>query len=112
MRMSVPPPESRRSKNLRRWREKASSIYDVAMDSTPGPRDPASEPAAGLHREEQGEAEKRPPAWIVPAVAITVLSVGGWYIIQNLSETSKMEDCTMAGRHNCVEPIDTSKVGR
>jgi hypothetical protein len=75
----------------------------AVMDSPPRP----PEPTAGTRGE-----EKPPPAWIVPAVMITVLTVGGWYIIQNLSETSKMEDCTMAGRHNCVPPIDTSKVGR
>ena len=46
--------------------------------------------------------EKPPPRWVLPAVMITVLVVGGWFIIQNLSDTSRMEDCQMSGRHNCV----------
>jgi hypothetical protein len=54
--------------------------------------------------------EKPPPRWVLPAVMITVLVVGGWFIIQNLSDTSRMEDCQMAGRHNCVPPIDTSQM--
>ncbi len=51
-----------------------------------------------------------PPRWILPAVMITVLTVGGWFIIQNLWATSKLEDCTMSGRKNCVAPIDTSQM--
>jgi hypothetical protein len=43
---------------------------------------------------------------------IAILTVGGWFIIQNLADTSKLEDCTMSGRRNCVPPIDTSKLGR
>lgn len=58
------------------------------------------------------ESSKPPPRWVLPAIVIPVLVVGGWYIIQNLSDTSRMEDCEMAGRHNCVPSIDTSKVGR
>jgi hypothetical protein len=71
------------------------------MDASPPPS-PPPEPRAL-----PDDDEKRPPTWVVPAVMITILTVGGWYVIQNLSETSKMEDCTMAGRHNCVAPIDS-----
>ncbi len=53
-----------------------------------------------------------PPRWVLPAIAITTLTVGGWYIIQNLAATSKLEDCTMSGRRNCVPPIDTSGMSR
>lgn len=52
------------------------------------------------------------PRWVLPVVMIATLTIGGWFIIQNLTDTSKMEDCQMAGRHNCVPPIDTSKLGR
>jgi hypothetical protein len=52
------------------------------------------------------------PRWVLPAIIIATLTVGGWFIIQNLAATSKMEDCTMSGRRNCVQPIDTSKLGR
>jgi hypothetical protein len=54
--------------------------------------------------------EKPPPRWVLPLVMITVLTVGGWFIVQNLAATSQMEDCQMAGRHNCVPPIDTSQM--
>jgi len=53
-----------------------------------------------------------PPRWVLPAIMITVLTIGGWFIIQNLWETSKLEDCTMSGRKNCVAPIDTSQMGK
>lgn len=59
---------------------------------------------------EAPDEEKRPPSWILPVVMVSILTIGGWYVIQNLSDNSRMEDCTMAGRHNCVPPIDTSKL--
>jgi hypothetical protein len=43
---------------------------------------------------------------------ISTLTIGGWFIIQNLADTSKMEDCQMSGRRNCVPPIDTSKLSK
>ena len=57
-------------------------------------------------------AEDKPPVprWFLPAVIISTLTIGGWFIVQNLADTSKLEDCEMAGRHNCVPPIDTSKL--
>jgi hypothetical protein len=73
------------------------------MDASPPPSPPL--PSAE-------DDEKRPPTWVVPLVMISVLTLGGWYVIQTLSDTSRMEDCTMAGRHNCVPPIDTSNGGR
>jgi hypothetical protein len=70
----------------------------------PEPTKPAR-PRRAARRE-----EPPPPRWVVPAVMITILVVGGWFIIQNLTETSRMEDCQMAGRKNCVAPIDTSNM--
>jgi hypothetical protein len=56
--------------------------------------------------------EERSPARVAFfVVSIAVLIVGGWYLVNGLADTSKMEDCEMAGRRNCVPPIDTSKVG-
>ena len=52
------------------------------------------------------------PRWVLPAIIIATLTVGGWFIIQNLTATSRMEDCQMSGRKNCVQPIDTSKLPR
>ena len=54
--------------------------------------------------------ESSPLRWVVPAVMISVLIVGGWFLIQSLAANSKMEDCVMAGRRNCVAPIDTSNM--
>jgi hypothetical protein len=50
---------------------------------------------------------KRNP--LVFFVVFLVLAVMGWFLIQNLSATSKLQDCMMAGRKNCA-PIDTSNV--
>lgn len=57
-------------------------------------------------------ADEQPPLprWILPVIMIATLTIGGWFVIDNLSATSKMEDCTMSGRRNCVPPIDTSKL--
>jgi hypothetical protein len=83
-----------------------------------GKKDPAPSPAPGKRPGAKfAPLEPRPeqaplPRWILPVVMVTLLTVGGWFIIQNLADTSKMEDCTMAGRHNCVPPIDTSKMGK
>ena len=70
-------------------------------------------PLAKSPRTTAEERAEAPPArWIFPAVMIVILTVGGWFIIQNLAATGAMEDCTMSGRHNCVPPIDTSKLER
>jgi hypothetical protein len=56
-------------------------------------------------------ADKPPlPSWILPVVMLATLIIGGWFIIENLAADSKTEDCMMAGRRNCVPPIDTSKM--
>jgi hypothetical protein len=47
-----------------------------------------------------------------PAVLLLVflvLAIMGWFLIQNLSASSKLQDCVMAGRKNCAT-IDTSTV--
>ncbi len=75
------------------------------------PSPPQPKKPKGPSRSAPAETEEEgPPRWVLPAVMITVLVLGGWFIIQNLSDTSKMEDCQMAGRKNCVAPIDTSNM--
>jgi hypothetical protein len=54
--------------------------------------------------------ERAPPRWILPVLIVATLTIGGWFVIDNLASTSKLEDCTMSGRKNCVPPIDTSKL--
>jgi hypothetical protein len=75
-------------------------------------RDPhASRPARAARPLETPERDEgSAPRWVLPLIAITTLTLGGWYIIQNLAANSKMEDCTMSGRRNCVPPIDTSNM--
>jgi hypothetical protein len=43
------------------------------------------------------------------AIAILLVIVG-YYVVDRLAKESKLEDCMMAGRHNC-EPLDTSTTG-
>jgi hypothetical protein len=38
---------------------------------------------------------------------LIALAVGGWFLVQRLWEISKLQDCLMTGRKNCM-PIDTS----
>ncbi len=76
----------------------------MGTDAVTGKEQPAPETT---------ETEERSvPRWVLPAFIIATLTIGGWFIIQNLATTSKMEDCTMSGRRNCVQPIDTSKMAR
>lgn len=41
-------------------------------------------------------------------VMILLLVVGGWFLIQWLTSSSKMQDCIMSGRKNCA-PIDDGR---
>jgi len=57
-----------------------------------------------------GESPEEAPSGSRPAVlflVFVVLAIMGWFLIQNLSKTSRQQDCLMAGRKNCA-PIDTS----
>jgi len=57
-------------------------------------------------------AQRSAPRWMLPVVVIATLTIGGWFVIQSLTESNRIEDCQMSGRKNCVPPIDTSKMGR
>ncbi len=75
----------------------------------PDPSKRVLEPPKPANR---GHAQEPPPLprWVFPAIMIAILTIGGWFIIQNLTDTSRMEDCQMSGRKNCVPPIDTSNM--
>jgi hypothetical protein len=54
------------------------------------------------------------PARPRPAILLlvfVVLAAMGWFLIQNLTRSSKDQDCMMAGRKNCA-PIDTGALGK
>ncbi len=46
-------------------------------------------------------------ASLVAHIVVTVLFVIGWFLTRELYSNSKIEDCVMSGRTNCV-PIDTN----
>ena len=41
---------------------------------------------------------------LVTVVIVVVVTVGGWFLVQRLMAVSKLQDCQMQGRHNCVAP--------
>jgi hypothetical protein len=55
------------------------------------------------------ESQKSRP--LVYLLVFLVLAGMGWFLIQNLTKSSKEQDCMMAGRRNCA-PIDTSSLGK
>jgi hypothetical protein len=56
-----------------------------------------------------GRPKSRPAVLLL---VFLVLAVMGWFLIQNLSSSSKLQDCMMSGRRNCAAPLDTSAVGK
>jgi hypothetical protein len=68
----------------------------------------AGEQAAQAGAEGKGRERSRPGVLLL---VFLVLAGMGWFLIQNLTKTSKEEDCMMAGRRNCA-PIDTSSAGK
>jgi cell division septal protein FtsQ len=57
------------------------------------------------YRDPERENTNRRAAWVALGV-IVVLFVIGWILTRELYSNSKIEDCVMSGRTNCV-PIDT-----
>jgi len=56
---------------------------------------------------EDNDGKRRESRPVVLLLVFLVLAVMGWFLIQNLTQASKVQDCVMAGRKNCA-PIDTS----
>ena len=55
-----------------------------------------------------GRGYDRPPPFnYVALIAIAFLLAAGWWLVDRLSASSKLEDCVNSGRKNCA-PIDTS----
>lgn len=55
--------------------------------------------------EEQLAEAARQTASLAALAVTLLLVVVGLYLVQALHRSSAMEDCVMAGRTNCVEPI-------
>jgi hypothetical protein len=47
------------------------------------------------------KAAERQTASLAGIVIILVLLIGGLFLVQQLRTTSLVEDCLLAGRHNC-----------
>ncbi len=84
-------------------------------ETAPAPPPAAPPPAAGkagLPKEPHpggtirapGEGMSRQAKNPMPFVILVVLlCVGGWYLVSWMSDTTKLQDCVMAGRKNCTE---------
>ncbi|TMJ62396.1 MAG: hypothetical protein E6G81_02015 [Alphaproteobacteria bacterium] len=55
-------------------------------------------------QENHEDAERRTAA-LMGFVIILVLAIAGVVLVREISRTMRIEDCLMAGRHNCV-PIE------
>jgi hypothetical protein len=62
--------------------------------------------AANEADDDEGSGRTAPFGW-VSLVIIAVLVVGTWFLIQKLSEDTKMQDCIQSGRRNCAPIQDT-----
>jgi hypothetical protein len=58
-------------------------------------------------RSEDGddEAGQRRSAALIGLIIILALAIAGVWLVRELREKSRLEDCLMAGRHNCA-PIE------
>jgi hypothetical protein len=59
------------------------------------------------HRSRDGdhEADQRRSAALIGLIIILALAIAGVWLVRELREKSRLEDCLMAGRHNCA-PIE------
>jgi hypothetical protein len=42
------------------------------------------------------------PSPLAMLVVVAALLVGGWFVSIKLAEGNRLQDCVMAGRHNCA----------
>jgi len=54
---------------------------------------------------EDHEDEERRTAALMGFVVILVLAIAGVVLVREISRTTRIKDCLMAGRHNCA-PIE------
>jgi hypothetical protein len=56
-------------------------------------------------RDEDNREEARRTAALMGFIVILMLAIAGVVLVRELRRTTGIEDCLMAGRHNCT-PID------
>jgi len=52
-----------------------------------------------------------PPRAIVPVIALIVLALAAYFLIQRLHHGAKVETCLWSGRRDCV-PLERNDQGR
>jgi hypothetical protein len=61
---------------------------------------------------EQGGPQKPRPRWRYGPLAvfafILALAGVGWMLVQQMTADSKLQDCVMSGRKNCVAPVESA----
>lgn len=63
------------------------------------------EPSAMDRRSLRHDEEARRTAALMGFIVILVLAILGVVLVRELRDSAKLEDCLMAGRHNCA-PIE------
>jgi hypothetical protein len=49
--------------------------------------------------EDEGGSNRGP---VIGLVVIVALALIGWFVVHGLQDKSKLEDCMLEGRHDCV----------
>lgn len=55
--------------------------------------------------DDNGEGAARRTAALIGLIVILVLAIAGVLLVRELRKKAELEDCLMAGRHNCA-PIE------
>jgi hypothetical protein len=77
----------------------APPVSDAAPDE-PRPADAPAPPAG------EGGPAAAPQRSLLPFLIMTVvLGVIGWFLVDWMAETTRIQDCVMSGRKNCA-PLD------
>jgi hypothetical protein len=80
-------------------------MADEPLRAPPAPHEKPGAKASAAEAATEAEDEPQSPFNAFAIVMLIILVVGGWFLIQWLTSTSKLQDCVMSGRKNCA-PID------
>jgi len=59
--------------------------------------------AASAPESAKGSAAKSRFGLLVVVAIVAILAGAGWWLIRTMQADSKLQDCVMSGRKNCVE---------